>query len=249
MKSKVKLKGALHLHTTLSHDGDMSLRELVAFLKSKGYDYMAITEHSYDVDNELMADLSERAAALSDDDFQVIAGIEFRCHDYVDIIGYGVTRCFDNENPSAVIEHIKANDGVAVFAHPSIRDYAVDPAWVTQLDGCEVWNVTHEGKFVPRIKGIRRFQQLRAMNGDLMAFSGLDMHRKESYCYLSTTTYADGRSRSDILKAVREGSFRSESRLFSLNSRGEISALSRARISALGTVLNLLRWLRNMVRQ
>lgn len=244
----LKLKGALHLHTTLSHDGVMSLGELVAFFKGKGYDYIAVTEHSYDVDDQSMANLARQAEALSTDNFLVIPGIEFRGHDYVDLIGYGVTRTCPHDDPSKIIEHINEHNGVAVFAHPAIRDYQTDPAWLAKLDGVEMWNVTHEGKYLPQMKGIRKFQQLTAGNSNLLAFAGLDMHRPESYCYLSVTTYAKSRSKADILSALKQGAFRSESTLFSIGSGGEISPLKLAWVSFAGKLLGVARSIRKVVR-
>lgn len=244
----LKLKGALHLHTTLSHDGVMSLGELVAFIKGKGYDYMAITEHSYDIDNESMAELARQAEAYSTDDFLVIPGIEFRGHDYIDLLGYGVTVTCPSEDPSRIIEHINKHNGVAVLAHPAIRDYRIDPQWVAALDGCEMWNVTHEGKYVPQMKGIRKFRELAASNSNLLAFAGLDMHRPESYCYLSVTTFARSRSKTDILAALKAGAFRNESTLYSLGSDGKMSALKQAWVVLMGKLMAAARWIRNVMK-
>jgi len=242
-------KGALHLHTTLSHDGAMSLEELVAFLKNKGYDYLALTEHSYDVDNDSVRSLVEKAGQLSTPDFLIIPGIEFRCHGWVDIIGYGVTELIDNEDPSAVIDHIHNRGGVAVFAHPNVRDYPVDRSWVSKLDGCEIWNVSNEGKFLPRPSAIRKFEELAASREGMLAFTGLDLHRTISYCGLVAETHAPNLTRNDILHALRSGDFTSRSSLFSLAANDRVSGITMARIRLMRSVLDVVRSLRNLVRK
>lgn len=248
MTDKQTLKGAVHLHTTLSHDGVMSLAQLAAFLKGKGYDYMALTEHSYDVDDESMQSLVEEAARLSSPDFTIIPGLEFRCHGWVDIIGYGVTKLVNDENASTVIDHIHRHGGVAVFAHPNVRDYPIDNSWVAMLDGCEIWNVSNEGKFLPRPGAIRKFEKLAQVRPGMLAFTGLDLHRTESYCGLALETHAASRQRQDILAALRAGHFVSRSPLFSVGASGKVSGVSMARIRVLRAFLDGVRSLRNLVR-
>ena len=237
------------MHTTLSHDGSMSLDELAGFLKSKNYDYIAITEHSYDVDEKSMQALLERSQQMSTTDFIIIPGLEFRCHGWLDIIGYGVTQLCDSEDPAAVIDHIHANDGVAVLAHPNIRDYPIDKKWVAMLDGCEIWNVSNEGKYLPQSGGIKKYRQLAADNPGLLAFTGLDLHRTESYCNLSTLTRVNDKTSEGIIRALKDGTFRSESPLFSVGSDGNVSARGRLNVAAFGPLLNGARSARNMIRR
>lgn len=249
MTGKRVFKGALHLHTTLSHDGAMSLEELGAFLRDKGYDYLALTEHSYDVDNDSMRRLVEKAEHASSPDFLIIPGLEFRCHGWLDIIGYGVTQLTEDEDPSAVVDHIHTHGGVAVFAHPNVRDYPIDDGWVSKLDGSEIWNVSNEGKFLPRPGTIRKFEQLAASRQGMLAFTGLDLHRKISYHGLVVETHAPALTREDILTALRVGDFVSRSSLFSLGATGRVSTLSMARIRILRALLDGLRSIRDLVRK
>lgn len=237
------------MHTVLSHDGKMTLEELVSFLKGKGYDYIAITEHSYDIDNESMKRLVEDAAELSSDDFLIIPGIEFRCHGWVDIIGYGVVQKCDSEDPVEVINHIHNHGGVAVFAHPNVRDYPIDNHWVAILDGCEIWNVSNEGKHLPQSGGVKMFRRLARANGSLLAFTGLDLHRTESYWDLSAETYVAERSREGVLEALKTGEFRSVSPLFSVDSSGKISILKRMVVATLRFLLNTIRNIRDAFRR
>ena len=244
-----KLKGALHMHTLLSHDGEMSLTELAFYLKSKGYDYIALSEHSYDINNDSMKQLVDEARELSSDDFVIIPGIEFRCRGWTDILGYGVVDTCDSDDHATVIDHIHRHGGVAVLAHPNVREIPIDKSWVAMLDGCELWNVSNEGKYLPQSGSIRKFRELAADNTDLLAFTGLDLHRADSYCNLVTETYSESRHPVDILRALRRGRFRSVSPLFSVDSRGTISGIQQFRVGLTRSLLNGIRAIRNLVRR
>ncbi|UCG61170.1 MAG: hypothetical protein JSV52_12700 [Candidatus Zixiibacteriota bacterium] len=249
MTEKLRLKGALHMHTSLSHDGELSLTELAFYLKSKGYDYIALSEHSYDIKNDSMKQLVAEAESLSSEDFIIIPGIEFRCRGWTDILGYGVVDTCDSEDPITIIDHIHNHGGVAVLAHPNVREIPIDKSWVAMLDGCEIWNVSNEGKYLPQSGSIRKFRELAADNTALLAFTGLDLHRTDSYCDLSTETYVERRRPADILRALQKGHFRSVSPLLSMDSRGTISAVSQFRIGIMRSLLNGVRGVRNLVRR
>lgn len=246
--TKMTLKGGLHMHTTLSHDGRMSIKELAAFLRGKGYDYIAISEHSYDVDDQSMSKLVTEAQALSSEEFIIIPGIEFRCRGWTDILGYGVVDTIDSDDPAVVIDHIHNHGGVAVLAHPNVRPIPVDKSWVSMLDGCEIWNIANEGKFLPRSGGIRKFHELARMKPGLLAFTGLDLHGKKGFWSLFAETYVDRRDRQSLLIALKAGQFRSVSPLFSVGSSGEISAIKRLGVIVLRYLLDIIRTIRNIVR-
>lgn len=235
------------MHTVLSHDGKMTLKELAAFLKGKGYDYIAVTEHSYDINAQSMQKLVEEAAALSSDDFVIIPGIEFRCHGWVDIIGYGVVETCDSEDATTIISHIHNHGGVAVLAHPNVREIPIEKSWVAMLDGCEIWNIANEGKYLPQSGGIGKFEELKRSNSNLLAFTGLDLHHTESYWSLYVETFVESRDHQNILKALRGGDFRSVSPMFSVESGGDIPVLKKVVTCAVRRLLNGIRKVRDIV--
>jgi len=240
-RNKIKgLRGAIHLHTKLSHDGTLTLEQLADFLKSRGYDFAAITEHSYDIDQQSIDELARECERLSTPDFLLIAGIEFRCHDNIDILGYGVTRTLDSDDPATIIKHIQANGGVAVFAHPTVRNYPIDKDWVVLLDGAEIWN-RQEGKYLPQVVSMRRYIQFNDWKPGLLAFCGLDFHRKSSYYPFTTIVGTEYNKRGEILEALRKGDFYGESPYLNIGSDGKINWLKRYTIYFLSTILNIIR--------
>jgi len=232
-------------HTDLSHDGTMSIEQLAAFLKSKGYNFIAITEHSYDVDNRAMQYLAEKAVSLSSDDFTIIPGIEFRCHDDIDIMGFGVIQLCQHESPHKVIEHIHDCSGVAVWAHPSFRDYPFERQWLEKLDGAEIWNQIHDSRFIPHNRSIKRFNNLIECNSNLKAFCGLDMHTKNNFFFISTIVSVHNNDQMEILAALKAGSFKTRSSFFNIDAKGKVTMFHYSYICAFNYLINIARWLRN----
>lgn len=247
MANKREYQGAVHLHTDLSHDGELTFEELTSFLKEKGYDFMTITEHSYDVDQDAMNRLAEQAEAASTDDFLVLAGIEFRCDTEIDILGLGVHQTTEATDLAEVIDHIHAHDGVAIFAHPGQRkSYRISQDWVTKLDGAEIYNLK-EGRLMPQFPPLKFCRLMRRWHPKLNIHFGLDLHRYEGYLFLSNTVRAEKNSREAILTALREGSFRNESALFNLGSDGRMNLFYLTYIYLFRTLLNVVRWLRDLL--
>jgi DNA polymerase (family 10) len=75
------IRGDLHMHTTLS-DGHASIEEMATAARERGYDYVAITEHSatHGFGNDVQADAllrqAEQIAAFELDGIEVLAGTE-----------------------------------------------------------------------------------------------------------------------------------------------------------------------------
>jgi hypothetical protein len=238
------LKGALHLHTTLSHDGKLSLDELAIFLRGHGYDFICITEHSYDINRDDMLAQSEKCAQLSSSDFLIIPGIEFRCHDDIDILGYGVIEPIESDDPVEVIAHIRKYNGVPVLAHPMIRNYPLDSIWVSLLDGAEIWN-NGEGKYLPQARTLKKFSEFLKWQPKLKAFFGIDLHRPTTYFPIATMIQANENNRIEILKALGAGEFHLQSPYLSMDSSGKPGLLTRIYIIFGSSILNLLRKFRS----
>ena len=243
MSRNKRLKGTIHMHTTLSHDGTMSLEELADFLKTRGSDFIAVTDHSYDIDQAVIDAQVERAGQLSTSDFLILPGIEFRCHDSIDILGYGVTRTCDSDDPVTIIKHIKSHGGVAVWAHPTVKEYPIDREWIERLDGFEIWNSGNEGKLMPQIRTLKKYWRLKKWNLQLKAFCGLDLHRKSTYDAVFIEVEAGGRN--EILAALARGDYVSRGRLLRLNSMAEINPFYLMFIYGVRYLLSAVRWFRD----
>ena len=94
--------GIIHVHSTLSYDGQHTLAQLASFGRACGYSFIGMSEHSDTFDDEKMEVLVDECARLSDDRFLLIAGIEFSCEDNLHLIGLGIKRFTSEKDPVVV---------------------------------------------------------------------------------------------------------------------------------------------------
>ncbi|TET28666.1 DNA polymerase/3'-5' exonuclease PolX [Candidatus Aerophobetes bacterium] len=148
-----EIKGDLHLHTRAS-DGSASIEELVEKAQEKGYQYLAITEHSVSLkvggglsEEDLLAQIKEiRQMNSHFEDFRVLTGSEVDIKkdgtlDYsdevlreLDIVIAALHTGFKQDRETITTRVIKAmqNPNFRIFAHPTGRllgerdPYAID---------------------------------------------------------------------------------------------------------------------------
>ena len=134
-------KGNLHTHTTLS-DGLLSAREVISYYKSKGYDFLAITDHE------------KYYPGGFEDNMLVLPGIEIAYNDNVKRIAYHIlgidtddgVRNYPEEgwqgDAQKMIDHIKSHGGMARVCHPDWSLMGVeDVRRLHDYDAVEIMNV------------------------------------------------------------------------------------------------------------
>lgn len=130
-------KGNLHMHTTAS-DGRLELADAIEFYKTRGYDFVAVTDHRKTTPVE----------EFTTDTFLAMHGIELNCWDpngyEYHIVGVGV-RPFEQDpeirTGQGLIDQVLAHDGVAFIAHPywlGLERQAIEH--LTGAIGIEVYN-------------------------------------------------------------------------------------------------------------
>jgi hypothetical protein len=157
-----------------------------------------------------------------------------------------VTKTIESDDPATVIDHIKKNGGVAVFAHPTARNYPVEKEWIMLLDGAEIWN-RHEGKYLPPVKSLERFRKFKRWHPGLMAFCGLDMHVKANFYPISTIVRAYKNERGSLLDSLKKGDFTGVSRRFQVGSDGRINCFKRLLLYPISLCLEIIRDTKNSV--
>jgi predicted ATP-grasp superfamily ATP-dependent carboligase len=116
---KKSLKGALHVHTTFSSDGTLSLDQVKNFLERKKFDFAMITEHSQDMNRHTFSNLVGKCKNRSNKSFLFIPGLEFDCAKGLHILGVGIDEFIDEKEPAKIIKEIHLKGGLAILAHPS----------------------------------------------------------------------------------------------------------------------------------
>jgi hypothetical protein len=219
----VQIKGALHVHSALSGDGTMTIRELADLYRRHGYHFIAITEHAEDLDEADVETLRKRSRENSDEHFCVIPGLEFSASSELHILGLGVTRLFPQDDRLAVLEHIHAQGGVAVLAHPRRIGWNCPAEILRAIDATEIWNVGYDGKFLPSAKAFGGFAAMRQVNPKLLAMAGHDLHRRESFYDAAMEMNVSSLSAKEILENLRRGRYEIRSRFFRAGPDGQVS--------------------------
>jgi len=243
------VKGVLHAHTNLSHDGTLNLKELRSFFKFRGFDFLCLTDHSQDLNNYQYQELKRTSHELSDNDFVLIPGIEYSCDGEVHIMGIGIGNMTEKTKPQQVIDHIHQNGGIAVWAHPTKMNYPSDPEWISKLDGVEIWNLASDGKYLPQSKSIKAYFDFKRINPTLLAFFGMDFHHKERYYDLSLRLDGVECTEKHILAALKAGRFLCTSRTLKLSSEPELNKLKQTVLAFIRSILNLIRVIRDRLRR
>jgi hypothetical protein len=133
-------KGNLHTHTARS-DGDINLEGVVYWYASRGYDWLAITDHNIGLLPESAAKLSEKYGIL------VIPGNEITGTGHV--VGLGITEncnktdfCqpFVRDSLQAGVDWIRDHGGVPILAHPNWGHvYGADV--IAQIKDCNIFEI------------------------------------------------------------------------------------------------------------
>lgn len=219
----MRIKGALHVHSTLSGDGTITIRELARLYRGHGYHFIAITEHAEDLSEADVETLRKQSRENSGDGFRVIPGLEFSARSELHILGLGVTRLFPQDDRRAVVEHVHAQGGLAVLAHPRRIGWDCPAEILRAIDAAEIWNVGYDGKFLPSAKAFGGFAAMRRVNPGLLAVAGHDLHRPESFYDAAMEMDVPSLSAEAILGNLRRGRYEIRSRFFRAGPDGQVS--------------------------
>ena len=200
------LKGAVHLHSTYS-DGEYTLAELRAVLVEAGCRFACMTDHAEMFDAAKVREYVAECAALSDEQFRFVAGLEFECERRMHILGLGVTSLVTTTDPQAVLRHIAHEQGVSVIAHPMDSFFPWIESFETLPQGIEAWNSKYDGRYAPRPGTFALLNRLQQRRPEMRAFYGLDLHWKTQYRGLFVQVHSETLEREALLAALARGAF------------------------------------------
>ncbi len=224
------LNGALHVHSTYS-DGELTLRELRDAYRALGCAFVAMTDHAEAFGVERLERYRAECAALSDDEFTFIAGLEFSCLNRMHVLGMGVTELATSRDPQAVFAHVKSHGGVSVIAHPQDSAFATIESFGVLPSGIEVWNSKYDGRYAPRVGTFDLLTRLRQRRPDLRAFFGQDMHWRRQFRGLFVEVKAASSDAAALLQALARGDFAARKGRLTLPSNGQLAPALRTRFA------------------
>ena len=218
----MRTRGAIHMHSTFSHDGTLTVAELAGLYRRNNYQFIAITEHAEDLDEESVERLLEQCRDNSSHGFCVIPGAEFSCGDF-HILGIGAVTAARQHDAFAAIETIHALNGIAVLAHPKRFGWRCPVEILQAVDAVEIWNVGYDGKFLPSAKALGEFAAMRRVNPGLLAVAGHDLHRWDSFYDVAMQTDTPSLSADSILECLHRGRYEMRSRFFHAGAQAQVS--------------------------
>ncbi len=195
------LKIDLHVHTCYSGDSLTTLKELITWLKKRGLDGAAITDH------DTIAGAMKLAEMVESGDYEgllIIPGIEVSTRDG-HILGINVTENIPKGlSAEETVRRIHESGGIAIAAHPQtlFKDgIGLNPKILSLgLDAVEVIN-SSLFPFQPLTRMCRRF----AERYHLPQTAGSDSHMPETIGLAYTLINTNERSIKCVVKSIRKG--------------------------------------------
>jgi hypothetical protein len=220
--------GDLHVHSRESGDAIPTLDEIGTFARSRGLDFVEISDHNVNTQDDYVA-----ASQARFPDLLFIPGIEFTTYaGHANAIG--ATRWVDHKigQPGVTIggavEQIAAQGAIFSINHPAldIGDLCIGCAWKHTLDPAKVTGVEIEtsalsgGGLLFQSKAIAFWESYLDKGFHVVGLGGGDDHRagKETGQFQSalgsptTLVYADELSAGAIMDAIRKGARGGEDR-------------------------------------
>jgi hypothetical protein len=200
-----KFRGLIHLHTSCSYDGTMSLPDVVNLGKKKHMDFIIVTEHAEDFDDKKLQILVNECEKASAKEFLVIPGLEFNCNG-MHILGIGIEKYIQGTDPVALIQKIHEDDGLAILAHTAY--YKNIPfEKLMDVDIIEIWNPRYGETLSPSVKSMKIIHTFRTMKKSFKATGGLDFHKAEDLVSLFQVVFSARLTQKDILGSLKRGDF------------------------------------------
>ena len=205
-------KGTFHFHSTYSHDGRSTLREIGRTLRSRGFRFCVMTEHFEDFDALKFERYLQEAKDVSEkEDFLLIPGVEVNLSG-VDTILFPVTRY---QEILDFAHHPGKESGrgmLKVIAHASKYSFAAIAAHLQAyaIDGVEIWNQQADGRHLPPLELLDFFGR-QPWRDDYLLFFGCDLH-DVGLTVANVASISTGEVTKDaIVRALTSGDFISES--------------------------------------
>lgn len=202
------IQGTFHFHSTYSHDGRSTPREIVSTLRRRGFSFCVLTDHFEDFDapklDRYVRELNEVSTLTG---FALIPAIE------VNLAGLHTIVFPVREYPEIARLASGQNDGPGrlfkILAHASKYSIESVASHVTryQLDGIEIWNQQEDGSHMPPIGFLKRLKdELRQRQFRL--FFGCDLHdARLTVTNVLSVPSSEGSAVGSLVESLTHGDF------------------------------------------
>lgn len=225
----MRYSGVVHMHSTYSYDGKLTLSELKALLVAEGVSFACMTEHTNEMTHESAAAFVAECRALSDESFVFVPGFEVPYKDpkVYHVLMIGATEFvgqFAREAQS--LRDWASRASLVVLPHPVRNKFIYDEILLELADGLEIWNQQYDGKRVPRTRSYALLKALRKDAPELLATGGLDLHRGEHFTFPRYAIELDELTEDAILTALKAGRYTFGNEAHTIAATGEWEAAS-----------------------
>ena len=196
----------MHMHSTFSYDGKVSLEDLREQLIQVGVSFACMSEHTDELKSEQAAAFVAKCRELSGGGFIFVPGFEVPYRE-AHILMFGATDFLGQFADETELQAWRVITPLVILAHPIRNKFIVDKIMNDVIDGVEIWNQQYDGKRVPRTEAYALLERLRKDNPNLIATGGLDYHRREHLTYPRVSIELEALSESAIIAALKQGSF------------------------------------------
>lgn len=198
------MKALLHLHTSFSFDGVMTVEACARRAREEGVGAIFITDHSSGMSRASYAELVRAASETSDGGLTVVPGVEIPAGGGSDLLAVGVRELPRANDIEGITEQIHAQGGVAILSHPHAR--LTRPSnFLSHFDGIEVWNGRRDSRYFPDGASLRVLREAKRHNPAAFGCCGLDLHTPDERPLLYLDL--DMRGEGTPLGALRAGAF------------------------------------------
>jgi hypothetical protein len=240
MRQTQRPRGVVHVHSTFSCDGLLSLGEIARICRERGLAFAALSDHAEDLDEETVSALVRGCEEHSRDGFVLVPGVEHRFERGVHILALGQRQLARFQSPIDTFSAL-ADEGCALVAAHCATGHDLPPRLLEMLAAVEIWNVSRHTRFLPTTGCRAAYRQWAAAYPSLFAIGGLDMHVGNEWGCEVALDRACELSPDAVLARIRAGEFITKGRFLSFGSRpsGGIRGLAFAAGDALAGARNV----------
>jgi predicted metal-dependent phosphoesterase TrpH len=185
-----------HVHTRISPCSSLDLKDILVHAKPRGLDGVCITDHdTMDIRNFCMEGLQQ-------DGLCIIFGMEYSTSEGDFLIFGPFEEVPIGLSVKEILKEVNEVGGVAIAAHPCRKarptsEYVIREGYCRIVEGINGRNQKHENQMA-----LSLYQ-----NYPVSFLAGSDSHTLEELGGVSTLISGKIRTRSDLIKAVKEGNF------------------------------------------
>lgn len=227
--------GAIHIHSSYSHDSSDTLETLHARCLERGIRFLGMSDHAEDFNKQIFEKYRKHCASVSDGNVKIIPGLEFRFAGLkgMHIFALDLKEWIDPKTPQEFFEQTRENATLTVLAHPVLPKYSIPDVVLTHVDAIEVWNAGYNTRYLPDPKAIDLYKKVSSVRDSIVATVGLDQHdsTNDRELRIALPSVTD-----DPIAAIKRGQFKNVGKTMSFDSRAEFSksALRALKVARFG---------------